>query len=129
VGSSSKGHRYEMRTRKHKLSIDLNQPAPEEGYEECRTETGDESKQKIKKLQTTIKKLKQERLALELWNAKLQEKVQKLKTKNKNQHEMSKKVRKMNIKLYWSNVVLKTKLKHRTIQRSVLCSTVKVSRL
>jgi hypothetical protein len=83
MGSSSKGHRYEMRTRKNKLSIDLNQPAPDEGYEECRTETRDESKQKIQKFQTTIKKLKQERLALELWNAKLQEKVQKLEKKKK----------------------------------------------
>jgi hypothetical protein len=55
VGSSSEGHRYEMRKRKHKLSIDLNQPTPKEFLEECRTETGDESKKKIKKLQTTIK--------------------------------------------------------------------------
>jgi hypothetical protein len=64
-----------MRTRKHNLSIELNQSAPEEGFEECRTETGDDSNQKIKKLQTTIKKLKQERLELELLNAKLREKV------------------------------------------------------
>jgi hypothetical protein len=42
----------------------------------------------------------------------LQEKLHKLKKKNKNQHEMPKKVRKMNTKLYWNNVVLKTNLKH-----------------
>jgi hypothetical protein len=54
--------------------------------------------------------LKQENQTLEIWNAKLQEKFQKLKEKHKTQHELSKKVRKMNIKLYWSNVVLKNKL-------------------
>jgi hypothetical protein len=60
----------------------------------------DKSKKKFKKLQTSIEKLKQERLALELWNAKIQERVKKLKTKNKNKQEMFKKVRNMNIKLY-----------------------------
>jgi hypothetical protein len=54
--------------------------------------------------------LKQEKQTLETWNVKLQEKVQKMKEKLKTQRELSKKVRKMNIKLYWSNVVLKTKL-------------------
>jgi predicted RNase H-like nuclease (RuvC/YqgF family) len=67
-------------------------------------------KQRTEEFQIAIKELKQENQTLEIWNAKLQEKVQKLKEKNKTQHEFSKKVRKMNIKLYWSNVVLKTKL-------------------
>jgi hypothetical protein len=102
-----------MRTRKPKLSIDLNQPAPKEIHEEYSIETGNELKQENKKFHIAIKNLKQEKLALELWNTKLQEKVQKLKTKNKNQHELSKKVRKMNIKMYWNNVVLKTKLKQK----------------
>jgi hypothetical protein len=46
-----------------------------------------------------------------VWNAKLQEKVQNLKEKHKKQHDFSKKIKKKNIKLYWTNVVLKTKLK------------------
>jgi hypothetical protein len=60
-----------MRTRNHKLSIDLSQPAPRKGNQECRTDKGDKSKKKISKLQIAIKKLKQERLPLELWNGKL----------------------------------------------------------
>jgi hypothetical protein len=62
-------------------------------------------------LQAVIKELKQEKQALELWNVKLQDKVQKMKAKNKGQRELSKKVSKMNIKLYCNNVVLKTKMK------------------
>jgi hypothetical protein len=54
--------------------------------------------------------LKKENQTLDIWNAKLHEKVQKLKEKLKTQSESSKKGRKMNIKLYCSNVMLKTKL-------------------
>jgi hypothetical protein len=85
VGSSSKGDRYEFRARNPKLSIDLNQPAIEEIHEGYSIEIGNESKQENKILQAAIKELKQEKLALEHWNAKQQEKLQKLKTKNKNQ--------------------------------------------
>jgi hypothetical protein len=67
--------------------------------------------QKIKKLQAIIKKFKQEKQSLELWNTKLQYRVKQLKEKNKEKRELSKKARKMNIKIYWNNVVLKTKLK------------------
>jgi predicted RNase H-like nuclease (RuvC/YqgF family) len=100
-----------MRSRKPKISIDLNIPAPEEDYGGCREETRDAPKKNIKKLQEVIKELKHEKQALELWNGKLQDKVKKLKAKNKEQREFSNKVRKMNIKLYWGNVVLKTNLK------------------
>jgi hypothetical protein len=57
-----------------------------------------------------IKYFKWENQTLETWNAKLQEKFQKMKEKLKTQHELSKKFIKMNYKLYWSNVVLKNKL-------------------
>jgi predicted RNase H-like nuclease (RuvC/YqgF family) len=101
-----------MRSRKPKLSIDLNRPTPEEDYGGCREKIGDApEKKKIKKLQEVIKELKHEKQPLELWKDKLQDKIEKLKEKNKEQRELSNKVRKMNIKIYWSNVVLKTKLK------------------
>jgi hypothetical protein len=110
--SPSKEHKYGMRPKNPKLSLYLNRFAPEEDYGECIEETGDTpGKQKIEELQTIVKELEQEKRTLELWNAKLQDKVQKLKAENKGQHELSNKVRKMNIKLYWSNVVLNTKIK------------------
>jgi hypothetical protein len=118
VGSSSKGDMYEFRERNPKLSIDLNQPAIEEIHEGYAIETGNQLRQENKKLQAAIKELKQEKLALEHWNAKQQEKLQKLKTKRKNQRKLLKKVRKMNIKLYWHNVVLKTKMKQENIKGS-----------
>jgi hypothetical protein len=56
-GSPSNEHKYEMRPRKPKLSIDLNRPASEEDCGGCQAGTGDVStKQKIKKLQAVIKK-------------------------------------------------------------------------
>ena len=58
-------------------------------------------------------KLKKEKWMIEQWNAKQQEKLQKLKKKNKDQQTLLKEVRETNIKLYWHNVVLKTKLKQR----------------
>jgi hypothetical protein len=64
---------------------------------------------------------------IEQWNAKQQEKLQKLKKKNKDQQTLLKEVRETNIKLYWHNVVLKTKLKQRNTKGS-LYHTVKVSK-
>jgi hypothetical protein len=55
---------------------------------------------------------------IEQWNAKQQEKLQKLKKKNKDQQILLKEVRETNIKLYWHNVVLKTKLKQRQTKGS-----------
>jgi hypothetical protein len=54
---------------------------------------------------------------IEQWNAKQQEKFQKLKMK-KDQKALLKEVREENIKLYWHNVVLKTKLKQRKTKGS-----------
>jgi hypothetical protein len=39
--SPSKEHKYGMRPRKPKLSIDLNKPTPQEYYGECGAETWD----------------------------------------------------------------------------------------
>jgi hypothetical protein len=39
--SPSKEHKYGMRPRKPKLSIDLKMPAPKEDYGECKEETRD----------------------------------------------------------------------------------------
>jgi hypothetical protein len=109
--ASSKVHKYGTRTKKPKLSIDLNKPALEEDQDEHMVETKDaQGKQSTEEFQIVIKYLKQENQTFETWNAKLQEIVQKMKENLKTQHGLSKKVRKMNIKLYWSNVVLKTKL-------------------
>jgi hypothetical protein len=55
---------------------------------------------------------------IEQWNAKQQEKLQKLKKKKKDQQALLKEVREANIKLYWHNVVLKTKLKQRKTKGS-----------
>jgi hypothetical protein len=110
--SPSNEPRYRMRSRKPKISIDLNRPAPEEDYGGCREETEDAPKnKKIKKFHTVIKELNFEKQALEFWKDKLQDKVEKLKAKNKEPCELSNKVGKMNINLYWRNVVLKTNLK------------------
>ena len=60
---------------------------------------------------TIIEYFRQQNQSLEVWNAKLQEKVQKLKEKHKKQCDFTKKIKKKNIKLYQTNVVLKTKVK------------------
>jgi len=50
---------------------------------------------------------------IEKQNAKQQEKLNKLKKKNKDQKTLLKEVRETNIKICWHNVVLKAKLKQR----------------
>jgi hypothetical protein len=44
--------------------------------------------------------LRQQNQSLEVWNAKLEEKVPKLKEKHKKQCDFTKKIKKKNIKLY-----------------------------
>jgi len=100
-----------MRSRKPKISIHLNRNVPEEDYGGCRVETRDApTKKKIKKLQAIIEELNHENKALELWKDKQQDKVEKMKGKNKEQPKFSNKIKNMNIKIYWGNLVLKTKL-------------------
>lgn len=110
--SSSKYHKYEFKVKKPRFSIDLNQLAPDEDHIEFRVEMRDQ-KDRVKELQTMIMKLKQEKWMIEQWNAKQQEKLQKLKKKKKDQQALLKEVKEANIKLYWHNVVLKTTLKQR----------------
>jgi predicted RNase H-like nuclease (RuvC/YqgF family) len=116
----SKEHKHDRKGKKPKIYIDLNRSAyVEENQSVDRAETQIEPrKQGIEEFQMTIKELKQENKSLEVWNGKLQERVQRLKEKHKSQRELLKKVRKMNIKLYWSNVVLKTKLQQEKGQSS-----------
>jgi hypothetical protein len=116
-GSSSKYHKYEFKVKKPRFSIDLNRPALDEDHIEFRVEMRDE-KDRVKELQTMIMKLKQEKWMIEQWNAKQQEKLQKLKKKKKDQQALLKEVREENIKLYWHNVVLKTKMKQRKTKGS-----------
>jgi hypothetical protein len=116
-GSSSKDHKHEFKVKKPRFSIDLNRPAPVEEHPEFRMEMRDE-KDRVRELQTIIMQLKQEKSMVEQWNAKQQEKLQKLKKKKKDQQALLKEVREENIKLYWHNVVLKTKLKQRKTKGS-----------
>jgi hypothetical protein len=116
TGFSSK---YEIKLRKPRTSIDLNLPAPVEEHPEFRMETRKE-KDRVKELQGIIMKLRQEKSLVEKWNAKQQEKIQELKKKRKDQQALLKEVRESNIKLYWHNVVLKTKLKQRDTRASAI---------
>jgi hypothetical protein len=70
-------------------------------------------KDRVKELQSMIKQLKKEKAFVEQWNAKQQEKIQDFKRKRKEQKALLKEVRESNIRLYWHNVVLTTKLKQR----------------
>jgi hypothetical protein len=65
-----------------------------------------------------IMTLKYKNWMIEQWNAKQQEKLQKLKKNNKDQQTLLKEVRETNNKLYWHNVVLKTNLKQRNTKGS-----------
>jgi hypothetical protein len=60
--SPSKEHKFEMRLKKPKISLDLNKTALEEDYGEFREKTWDTpGKQNIEELQEIIKELKQEK--------------------------------------------------------------------
>jgi predicted RNase H-like nuclease (RuvC/YqgF family) len=81
---SSKGHKYKEGLENLNFSIDLNRPASEEDQDEDRVETEDvPERQRSEEFKTVIEDLKQHNRRLEVWNAKLQEKVQKLKEKYK----------------------------------------------
>jgi len=116
----SKEHKQNKKGKKPKRYIDLNKYACiEENQSVYSTEAHIEPRNNgIEESQMTIKELKQEKKSLEVWNGKLQKRVQSLKEKHKSQRELLKNVGKMNIKLYWSNVILKTKLKQEKFQSS-----------
>jgi DNA repair ATPase RecN len=97
----------------------LNLPTPVEEHPEFRMEARKE-KDRVKELQGIIRKLKKEKSFVEQWNAKQQEKIQELKRKRKDQKALLKEVRESNIRLYWHNVVLTTKLKQRDTRASAI---------
>ena len=75
---------------------------------------------RVKELQSVIKKLKKEKSFVEQWNVKQREKIQDFKRKRKEQKALLKEVREYNIILYWHNVVLATKLKKRDTKASAV---------
>jgi hypothetical protein len=111
--------KYEIKLRKPQASIDLNLPAPVEEHPEFRVEARKE-KDMVKELQGIIRKLRKEKSFVEQWNAKQQEKIQEFKRKRKDQKALLKEVRESNIRLYWHNVVLTTKLKQRDTRASAI---------
>jgi hypothetical protein len=116
IGLSSK---YVIKLRKPQASIDLNLPAPVEEYSEFKVEARKE-KDKVKELKSMIKQVKKEKYFVEQWNAKQQENIQDFKRKRKEQKALLKEVREFNIRLYWHNVVLTTKLKQRDTRASAV---------
>jgi hypothetical protein len=90
----------------------LNLPAPVEEHLEFRVEARKE-KYRVKELHGIIRKLRNENSFVEQRNEKQQEKIQELKRKRKDQRAVLKEVKESNKRLYWHNVVLTTKLKHR----------------
>ena len=61
-----------------------------------------------------------EKAQVEQWSAKQQGKIQGFKKKRKEQKELLKELRESNFKLYWHNIVLTTKLKHRTTKANTI---------
>jgi hypothetical protein len=108
-----------IKLRKPQAAIDLNLPAPVEEYPEFKVKARKE-KDRVKELQSMIKQLKKEKDFVEQWNAKQQEKIQDFKRKRKEQKALLKEVRESNIRLYWHNVVLTTKLKQRDTRASAV---------
>jgi hypothetical protein len=115
-GLSSK---YVIKLRKPQAAIDLNLPTPVEEYPEFKVKARKE-KDRVKELQSMIKQLKKEKAFVEQWNAKQQEKIHDFKRKRKEQKALLKEVRESNIRLYWHNVVLTTKLKQRDTRASAV---------
>jgi len=111
--------KYVIKLRKHQAFMDPNLPSPIEEYPEFKVEARKE-KDRVPKLQSMIKKLKKEKDFVEQWNSKQQEKIQDFKRKRKEQKELLKEVRESNIRLYWHNVVLTTKIKQRDIRATTV---------
>jgi len=117
IGLSSK---YVIKLRKPQALIDLNLHDPVEEYPEFKVEAR-KQKDRVKELQSMIKQLNKEKYFVEQWNSKQQEKIQDFKKKRKEKKALLKEVRESNIRLYWHNVVLTTKLKQRdTIASAVI---------
>jgi septal ring factor EnvC (AmiA/AmiB activator) len=102
--------KYQVKSKEPSVTLNLNETAPSEDCSGFRVEIRTD-KENIKEFQKTIKQLKKEKMQIEQWNARQQERIQILKKKKKEQRELLKELREINFRLYWHNVVLTTKLK------------------
>jgi septal ring factor EnvC (AmiA/AmiB activator) len=110
--------KYQVKAKEPSVTLNLNETAPFEGCSGFRVEIRTD-KEKIKEFQKTIKQLKKEKMQIEQWNARQQERIQSLKKKKKEQRVLLKELREINFRLYWHNVVLTTKLKQKNAKSSV----------
>jgi DNA repair exonuclease SbcCD ATPase subunit len=119
--SSEKEHsselisKYQVKAKEPGVTLNLNETAPSEDCSRFRVEIRTD-KEKIKEFQKTIKQLKKEKVQIEQWNARQQERIQSLKKKKKEERSLLKELREINFRLYWHNVVLTTKLKQKKCQ-------------
>jgi hypothetical protein len=108
--SSGLVSKYQVKAKEPKFALNLNELAP---FEECsgfrvKIKT---DKERIKEFQKTMRQLKKEKVQIEQWNARQQERIQDLKRKKKEKRALLKELKEINFRLYWHNVVLTTKLK------------------
>jgi hypothetical protein len=109
--------KYQVKAKEPSVTLNLNETAPSEDCSGFRVEIRTD-KEKIKEFQKTIKQLKKEKMQVEQWNARQQERIQSLKKKKKEQRALLKELREINFRLYWHNVVLTTKLKQKNAKAS-----------
>jgi hypothetical protein len=117
--SSVLSSKYMIKLRKPQAAIDLNLFAPVEEYPEFKVKVRKE-KERVKELQSMVKKLKKENALVEQWNSRQKEKIHDFKRKRKEQKALLKEIRESNFRLYWHNVVLTTKLKQRDTKASAV---------
>jgi hypothetical protein len=67
-----------------------------------------------------VRQLKKEKVQIEQWNARQQERIQDFKKKKKEQRALLKELREINFRLYWNNVVLTTKLKQKNAKATAV---------
>ena len=117
--SSGFASRYQVKLKKPKVSIDLNEPGSFEEFPEFKVKVKT-NKERIKELQKTVRQLKKEKALIEQWSARQQENIEGFKKKKKEQRALLKELREINFKLYWHNIVLTTKLKQKTAKATVV---------
>jgi hypothetical protein len=117
--SSGLASRYLVKLKGPKVAIYLNEPTPSEEFPEFKVKVRID-KERIKELQKTVRQLKKEKALIEQWSARRQEKIEGFKKKKKEQMALLKELREINFKLYWHNVVLTSKLKHKTTKATVV---------
>ena len=117
--SSVLSSKYIIKLRKPQAAIDLNLFSPVEEYPEFKVKVRKE-KERVKELQSMVKKLKKENALVEQWNSRQKEKIHDFKRKRKEQKALLKEIRESNFRLYWHNVELTTKLKQRDTKASAV---------